>query len=126
MNSEKIIIELSRISTPTGLTCSGDVTLDDSTCDEIIEYITGLEEQVKCLLKQKENFEHLIANDINTKGERKDNLIKYLEDKIKEFKDKIEKFDLWHEVGVDLNFLILQKQWYQELLERIKNSNYET
>jgi len=47
MNSEKIIMELSRISTPTGITCCGDITLDDSTCDEIIEYIIDLEKSLE-------------------------------------------------------------------------------
>lgn len=63
--------------------------------------------------------------EIEVKAEKYDSLIKYLEDKIKEFKDKIEKFYLWHEVGVDLNFLILQKQWYQELLEKVRSGKYE-
>lgn len=45
MNKEKIIIELSRISTPTGITLYGDITLDDYTCDEILDYITEQEKE---------------------------------------------------------------------------------
>lgn len=45
MNREKIIIELSRISTPTGITPYGDITLDDYTCDEILDYITEQEDE---------------------------------------------------------------------------------
>lgn len=52
-------------------------------------------------------------------------LIKYLEDKIKTIKKEIEHFDIWHEVGVDLNFLILQKQWCQDILEKVKSGKYE-
>lgn len=51
MNKEKIIIELTRISTPTGLTPYGDITLDDYTCDEILDFINMLDEE-KTNLKQ--------------------------------------------------------------------------
>lgn len=62
MNSEKIIIELSKISTPTGITCCGDITLDDSTCDEIIEYIQNLEQALN------EIKEYIITKKITKDG----------------------------------------------------------
>jgi len=102
MNSEKIIMELSRISTPTGITCCGDITLDDSTCDEIIEYVTYIEEK---------------ANKYDTLQQQKDQLIKYLED----FVNKTD-----YEVNVKENYPYLA--WanaYKDLLERIKSGKYE-
>lgn len=62
MNKEKIINELSRISTPTGFTPYGDYTLDDYTCDEILDYINEQEQENTNLKKEnkilKENAEN--------------------------------------------------------------------
>ena len=62
MNKEKINIELSRISTPTGITPSGDYTLDDYTCDEILDYINE-QDQENTNLKQALNKIRKIIND---------------------------------------------------------------
>lgn len=45
MNKEKIINELLKISTPTGITPYGDYTLDDYTCNKILDYINELEKE---------------------------------------------------------------------------------
>lgn len=86
MNKEEIISELSRISTPTGLTPSGDYTLDDYTCDEILEYISEQENEntnLKYMLNRivdyansDELLERLLEPKINNKGETHYDLIR--------------------------------------------------
>lgn len=46
--------------------------------------------------------------------------IKYLEDKINRISEQIKNYDIWHEVGTDINFLILKKQFYIEILQNYK------
>ena len=49
-----------------------------------------------------------------------DELEKWLKEKIENFKEQIINFDLWHEVGTDINFLILNKQLYEEVLNKLQ------
>lgn len=46
--------------------------------------------------------------------------INYLEDEINKLKEQIKNYDIWHEVGNDINFLILKKQFYLEILQKYK------
>lgn len=46
--------------------------------------------------------------------------IKYLEGKINKLKEQIKNYDIWHEVRTDINFLILKKQFYLEILQKYK------
>ena len=46
--------------------------------------------------------------------------IKYLEDEINKLKEQIKNYDIWHEVGTDINFLIFKKQFYLEILKNTK------
>lgn len=46
--------------------------------------------------------------------------INYLEDEINKLKEQIKNYDIWHEVGTDINFLILKKQFYSEILQKYK------
>jgi hypothetical protein len=46
--------------------------------------------------------------------------INYLEDEINKLKEQIKNYDIWHEVGTDINFLILKKQFYLEILQKYK------
>lgn len=46
--------------------------------------------------------------------------IKYLKNKINKIKEQIKNYDIWHEVGTDINFLILKKQFYIEILQKYK------
>lgn len=46
--------------------------------------------------------------------------IKYLEDEINKLKEQIKNYDIWHEVGTDINFLIFKKQFYLEILKKYK------
>ena len=47
--------------------------------------------------------------------------IKWLEDEINKLKEQIKNYDIWHEVGTDINFLIFKKQFYLEILQKYKN-----
>lgn len=46
--------------------------------------------------------------------------IDYLENEINKIKEQIRTYDIWHEVGVDINFLILKKQFFIEILSKYK------
>lgn len=46
--------------------------------------------------------------------------ISYLEDEINKLKEQIKNYDLWHEVGTDINFLILKEQFYLTILQKYK------
>ncbi len=48
--------------------------------------------------------------------------IKYLKNKINKIKEQIKNYDIWHEVGTDINFLILKKQFYIEILQKYKET----
>ena len=52
--------------------------------------------------------------------EQQKEFIKYLEDEINKLKEQIKNYDIWHEVGTDINFLILRKQFYLEILQKYK------
>lgn len=71
----------------------------------IPNYITSAKEQeiiIKNLEKEKQE------------------LIDYLKEEINKIKEKIEHYDLWHEVGTDINFLILKRQLLEEILNKIE------
>lgn len=46
--------------------------------------------------------------------------IDYLESEINKIKEQIKNYDIWHEVGTDINFLILKKQFNIEILSKYK------
>lgn len=51
---------------------------------------------------------------------KRQKLIDYLKEQINKINEQIEHFDLWREVGVDINFLILKKQMFKEILSKIE------
>lgn len=57
---------------------------------------------------------------IKDKENQQKEFISYLEDEINKFKEQIKNYDIWHEVGTDINFLILKKQFYLEILQKYK------
>lgn len=61
-----------------------------------------------------------IANQRDRLLEEKQEIIDYLKEEINKINEQIEHFDLWHEVGVDINFLILKKQMLKEILSKIE------
>ena len=95
---------------------------------------------VKTLLKEnqelKKQLENCYCNRTDCSGRIKDSkvydslvqkvetqqkeFINYLEDEINKLKEQIKNYDIWHEVGTDINFLILKKQFYLEILQKYK------
>ena len=57
---------------------------------------------------------------IKDKENQQKEFISYLEDEINKLKEQIKNYDLWHEVGTDINFLILKKQFYLTILQKYK------
>ena len=52
--------------------------------------------------------------------EQQKEFISYLENEINKIKEQIKNYDIWHEVGTDINFLILKKQFNIEILSKYK------
>lgn len=79
-----------------------------------------LEETRKCL---KDMYHINIENDkeLDKLKTQQKEFIKYLEDEINKLKEQIKNYDIWHEVGTDINFLILKKQFYLEILQKYKS-----
>lgn len=63
----------------------------------------------------------LINANFQNKNQQKE-FIKYLEDEINKLKEQIKNYDIWHEVGTDINFLILKKQFYLEILQKYQET----
>lgn len=62
-----------------------------------------------------ENKDSHLRNVLKEKQE----LIDYLKKEINKINKEIEHYDLWHETGTDINFLILRKQMFKEILSKI-------
>ena len=96
-------------------------------------YVEMIEEENKQLKKQLENC-YCNRTDCSSRikdSKKYDSLvqkvetqqkefIKYLEGKINKLKEQIKNYDIWHEVRTDINFLILKKQFYLEILQKYK------
>ena len=90
---------------------------------------SNVEENDK-LKKQLEEKENIVCNwkdgclenagKIEKLETQQKEFISYLEDEINKFKEQIKNDDIWHEVGTDINFLILKKQFYLEILQKYK------
>lgn len=96
-------------------------------------YVEMIEEENKQLKKQLENC-YCNRTDCSSRikdSKKYDSLvqkvetqqkefIKYLEGEINKLKEQIKNYDIWHEVRTDINFLILKKQFYLEILQKYK------
>lgn len=96
-------------------------------------YVEMIEEENKQLKKQLENC-YCNRTDCSSRikdskkydslvqkvGTQQKEFIKYLEGEINKLKEQIKNYDIWHEVGTDINFLILKKQFYLEILQKYK------
>lgn len=67
-------------------------------------------------IKDSKQYDSLVQKVENQQKE----FVEYLEDKINKLKEQIKNYDIWHEVGMDINFLILKKQFYLEILQKYK------
>ncbi len=68
----------------------------------------------------KERAEAIACKYENILKEEKQELIDYLKKEINKISKEIEHYDLWHETGTDINFLILRKQMFKEILSKIE------
>ena len=88
---------------------------------EVMEQFKKLSEhdqkEVLNLIRLKNKFK---KQEIERKAKAYDELIDYLKEEINKIKEKIEHYDLWHEVGTDINFLILKRQLLEEILNKIE------
>ena len=99
---------------------------------ELFDEMSNWREEAKELKKQLEEnkdkinwYENFEVNKTIDKLRIKHNnqqkeFIEYLENKINKIKEEIRTYDIWHEVGVDINFLILKKQLFMEDLQKYK------
>ncbi len=67
---------------------------------------------------QKKVIDGLYKENQQLKEQQKE-FINYLKKEINKISEQIEHYDLWHEVGIDINFLILRKQMF-EILSKIE------
>lgn len=88
--------------------------------------VAELNKENQELKKQLEQYEEEVCildmmtdENIKYKNQKKE-FIKYLEDEINKLKEQIKNYDIWHEVGTDIDFLILKKQFYLEILQKYK------
>ena len=73
------------------------------------------------IIEEPKELEELNLDTDDLKGKEIPRAIDYLlEGRINKIKEKIEHYDLWHEVGTDINFLILKRQLLEEILNKIE------
>lgn len=93
------------------------------------EYMSMLLEQDNAELKkqleeyknsQSCSFVNICKNVKIANYNQQKEFISYLEDEINKLKEQIKNYDLWHEVGTDINFLILKEQFYLTILQKYK------
>lgn len=135
MNKEELlkeIMELPMVETINPISAMNGINVDDlmsaiDRLNKIPDYNDLLKEN-KELKKQLEDM--TLCRDIAS-GHREEvqdreaillnqqkEFIEYLEDEINKLKEQIKNYDIWHEVGTDINFLILKKQFYLEILQK--------
>ena len=94
--------------------------------EQLNSLVNSCQEEIRQLKKQLENKYEKVGTltgellyEENTKliNQQKE-FIKYLEDEINKLKEQIKNYDIWHEAGTDINFLILKKQFYLEILQK--------
>lgn len=98
-----------------------------ASTEELVEYAEE-NEKLKEQLEEINNFINK-ASFVNieqlmlgycAKVEQQKEFIEYLENEINEINEQIKHYDIWHEVGTDINFLILKKQFNIEILSKYK------
>ena len=78
-------------------------------------------ELVRCHLHNRTSERDSYESELNECLSQQKEFIEYLEDEINKLKEQIKNYDIWHEVGTDINFLILKKQFYLEILQKYKS-----
>ena len=92
--------------------------------EQLNSLVNSCQEEIRQLKKQLEEYKKLGFKHLNDKRNKLENqqkeFIEYLENEINKIKEQIKNYDIWHEVGVDINFLILKKQLFIENLQKYK------
>lgn len=70
--------------------------------------------------KTRDFINQIIKDNKEFKNQQKE-FIKYLEDEINKIKEQIKNYDIWHEVGTDINYLILKKQFNILILQKYRS-----
>ena len=95
---------------------------------ELFNEMINWKEEAKELKKQLEEYKYshscsFVDTCKNVKivnyNQQKE-FIDYLENEINKIQEQIKNYDIWHEVGTDINFLILKKQFNIEILSKYK------
>ena len=139
MNKEELlkeIMKLPKIETNNSISAMNVINVDDlmSAVDrlnkipdynDLLKENQELEKQLEEINKMIEkcgfvNIEQVMLNYCGLLTQQK-KFIEYLENEINKFKEQIKNYDIWHEVGNDINFLILKKQFYLEILQKYKS-----
>ena len=74
-----------------------------------------------CIFKGKEESKisyRKCLNILDKKETQQKEFIEWLENEINKIKEQIKNYDIWHEAGTDINFLILKKQFNIEILQK--------
>ena len=97
---------------------------NDKVVDKVNWENMLLKKENQDLKKQLEEYKRLGFKHLNDKCNKLENqqkdFIEYLENEINKIKEQIKNYDIWHEVGTDINFLILKKQFNIEILSKFK------
>lgn len=118
MNNEELISYLNNIDFENSNIVYNEI-------EKLVRENQKLKKQVEETTKMIEkcgfaNIEQVILNYCGLLSQQKE-FIKYLEDEINKLKEQIKNYDIWHEAGTDINFLILKKQFYLEILQKYKS-----
>ena len=110
---------------------SKDVDMWNSKYNEVFDENRMLKKQVEERPKEyvfignaqnkTRDFINQITKDNKEFKNQQKEFIKYLEDEINKIKEQIKNYDIWHEVGTDINYLILKKQFNIEILSKYKS-----
>ena len=98
--------------------------------EDLLTQYLFLQQENQELKKQLEEKENIACNwkdsclenagEIEKLENQQKEFINYLENEINKIKEQIKNYDIWHEVGTDINFLILKKQFNIEILSKYK------
>lgn len=133
MNKEELlkkIMELPKVEAINPISTMSGINVDDlmraiDRLNKIPDYNDLLKENKELKKQVEQNQEEVCILDMITdenikyKNQQKE-FIEYLEDEINKLKEQIKNYDIWHEAGTDINFLILKKQFYLEILQKYK------
>lgn len=91
---------------------------ENETLKKQLENISEELELVMCDLHNRTSERDSYERKLNESLSQQKEFINYLEDEINNIKKQIKNYDIWQ--GVDINFLILKRQFNTEILEKYK------